>query len=182
VSQPFETGVYAESADDGALLTTGEMARRSSNTLRTVRFYEEEGILRPVRRTDGGHRLFDRRELERLMLVTDMRAAGLSLDEIKQILEVKQNSQSGGDAARLATEILARRTNELRDKLSVLTRLQEDLGQTSEIMSACMNCQDTRFPSRCESCSVISSRPTLPRSMRVLWSTTQSRPPSGSNT
>lgn len=49
----------ADSVADGALLTTGEMARQSSNTLRTVRFYEEEGILRPVRRTDGGHRLFD---------------------------------------------------------------------------------------------------------------------------
>src|SRR5690348_9179110 len=61
-------------------LTTGEMARLSNSTLRTVRFYEEEGILRPARRTEGGHRLFERTELDRLMLVTDMRMAGLSLD------------------------------------------------------------------------------------------------------
>ena len=36
------------------------MARLSMSTLRTVRFYEEEGILRPIARTDGGHRLFER--------------------------------------------------------------------------------------------------------------------------
>jgi DNA-binding transcriptional MerR regulator len=170
VNQPHENGSSAATIDDGSLLTTGEMARRSSNTLRTVRFYEEEGILRPVRRTEGGHRLFDRAELERLMLVTDMRAAGLSLDEIKQILEVKQHASTGSEAAKQATEILHRRIHELRDKLAVLARLQEDLAQTTDIMTACIDCKDTHFPSRCESCAVITSRPSLPRSMRVLWS------------
>ena len=171
MSQPHENGADADAAEDSALLTTGEMARRSSNTLRTVRFYEEEGILRPVRRTDGGHRLFDRRELDRLMLVTDMRAAGLSLDEIKQILEVKQNAQTGSEASKVAIDLLARRIDELREKLAVLARLQDDLTQTTDIMTACVTCDGTRFPSRCDTCSVITSRATLPRSMRVLWST-----------
>src|SRR3954470_13560576 len=103
--------------DDRALLTTGEMARCSNNTLRTVRFYEEEGILRPVRRTEGGHRLFQRSELDRLMLVTDMRPAGLSPDEIKQILVIKERGPSGGSPSRHATEILSRRMSELREKL-----------------------------------------------------------------
>src|SRR5512135_1014731 len=52
--------------------TTGEMARLSDNTLRTVRFYEEAGIIRPVGRTEGGHRLFERAELDRLLLVSDL--------------------------------------------------------------------------------------------------------------
>lgn len=178
MSQPFQNGVQAESADDGALLTTGEMARRSNNTLRTVRFYEEEGILRPVRRTDGGHRLFDRRELERLMLVTDMRAAGLSLDEIKQILEIKQRAPTGGDAARQATEILTRRIDELREKLSVLQRLQEDLVQTSELMAGCMECNQQHQPGRCDTCPVMAAHPSVPRSLRVLWSTQGPQRPS----
>jgi DNA-binding transcriptional MerR regulator len=135
-----------------------------------VRFYEEEGILRPVRRTDGGHRLFDEPELERLMLVTDMRSAGLSLDEIKHILEVKQRGSTGADAAKQATEILARRIDELREKLSVLARLREDLGRTTDLMAVCLECHDTTFPGRCESCPVMSG-PSLPRSMRVIWST-----------
>lgn len=151
------------------------MARRSSNTLRTVRFYEEEGILRPVRRTDGGHRLFDKRELDRLMLVTDMRAAGLSLDEIKQILEIKHQSTTGGEAARQATDILLRRISELRDKLAVLQRLQEDLLQTTDIMTACLDCNEVHAPNRCETCPVVTSQATLPRSMRVLWGTQGSR-------
>jgi DNA-binding transcriptional MerR regulator len=156
--------------DDHALLTTGEMARCSNNTLRTVRFYEEEGILRPARRTEGGHRLFEKSELDRLMLVTDMRMAGLSLDEIKQILDVKQNAACGSEAARQATRVLSLRIEELHDKLLVLTRLREDLTATSDIMSACVDCHDAKFPHSCDTCSVMTSRPTLPRSMRVLWS------------
>ena len=162
---------HATPADDaGPLLTTGEMARCSSNTLRTVRFYEEEGILRPARRTDGGHRLFPRSELDRLMLVTDMRLAGLSLDEIKNILEVKQTGLSGSEAALQATQVLSGRIEELREKLLVLTRLREDLAATADIMSACVTCHTTQFPSSCASCIVMASPATLPRSMRVLWS------------
>jgi DNA-binding transcriptional MerR regulator len=171
VSQPQQNGVHAESADDGALLTTGEMARRSNNTLRTVRFYEEEGILRPVRRTDGGHRLFDKPELEKLMLVTDMRAAGLSLDEIKHILEIKQSAPTGGDAARKAIEVLTGRIADLKEKLLVLQRLQEDLQQATEIMTGCVHCDEPHAPGRCAACPSMTQHTTLPRSLRVLWST-----------
>jgi DNA-binding transcriptional MerR regulator len=160
--------------DHGALLTTGEMARRSNNTLRTVRFYEEEGILRPLRRTEGGHRLFDPREIDRLTLVTDLRAAGLSLDEIKHILELKQRASSGGDAARTASESLARRITELREKLGVLARLQEDLSQASDAMKQCLDCHDGSFPEGCDGCHVM-RQPSLPRSMRVLWSAQNGR-------
>ena len=170
MQHPGKPHLPPPAADDGSLLTTGEMARCSNNTLRTVRFYEEEGILRPARRTDGGHRLFLRSELDRLMLVTDMRLAGLSLEEIKNILEVKQNGLSGSEAARQATQVLSGRIEELRDKLLVLTRLREDLAATTDIMTACMDCHDARFPSSCETCTVMASPATLPRSMRVLWS------------
>src|SRR5258708_38990334 len=75
--------------------TTGEMARLSNNTLRTVRFYEEAGILRPVGRTEGGHRLFERPELDRLRLVSDLREAGMSLEEIRTLLDARDKAPSG---------------------------------------------------------------------------------------
>lgn len=156
---------------EGQLLTTGEMARLSNSTLRTVRFYEEEGILRPARRTDGGHRLFERTELDRLMLVTDMRMAGLSLDDIKAILDLKKSAVSGAAAAEQATRVLAARIDELKEKLAVLNRLRDDLEETTKIVEPCMRCDDERsFPNACDTCSVMSSHPVLPRSVRVLWS------------
>ena len=79
-------GTAAPRRKDG-FLTTGDMARLSSNTLRTVRFYEEAGLLSPVQRTDGGHRLFPQSELRKLQLVSDLRAAGFSLEEIREMIE-----------------------------------------------------------------------------------------------
>jgi DNA-binding transcriptional MerR regulator len=164
----------AERPREVPLLTTGEMARLSHSTLRTVRFYEEEGILRPAKRTEGGHRLFERSELDRLMLVTDMRMAGLSLDDIKAILEVKKVASSGAEAAEEATRVLNARIEELKEKLAVLTRLRDDLSETSKIVSACLSCKDDKsFPHSCDSCAVMTAHPTLPRSVRVLWSVGQ---------
>lgn len=150
------------------------MARLSNSTLRTVRFYEEEGILRPARRTEGGHRLFERTELDRLMLVTDLRMAGLSLDDIKAILEVKKAAASGAIAAESALRVLGARIEELKEKLTVLNRLRDDLEETTRIVAGCMACQnELSFPDGCAKCSVMTTHPALPRSVRVLWSVGQ---------
>jgi DNA-binding transcriptional MerR regulator len=75
------------------------MARQSGSTVRTVRFYEEAGLIQPVQRTDGGHRLFPERELHRLRLVSDLRAAGLSLDGIRDLLDAKLGASSRPEGA-----------------------------------------------------------------------------------
>ena len=165
------------------LLTTGEMARLSNNTLRTVRFYEEEGILRPAGRTEGGHRLFEPAELDRLMLVTDLRLAGLSLDEIRQILDVKQGATSGADAARIAMRMLGARIEELGTKVAVLARLRDDLVRTAGIFAACVDCKEpTSSPSGCDACEHLAGPEQRPRSMRVLWGVGASAPPAEDST
>jgi DNA-binding transcriptional MerR regulator len=151
--------------------TTGEMARLSDNTLRTVRFYEEAGILRPVGRTEGGHRLFERSELDRLMLVSDMREAGLSLEEIRKLLETKAAAGSGPEAAKTAIEALRKYMDDLKRKVDVLTRLHGDLAHTVETASKCLSCtHQDRFPDHCRDCDTISADKPYPRALRVLWS------------
>ncbi|HTJ84309.1 MAG TPA: MerR family transcriptional regulator [Polyangiaceae bacterium] len=151
--------------------TTGDMARLSNNTLRTVRFYEEAGILTPLGRTDGGHRVFERSELERLLLVTDMREAGFSLEQIRDLLEVKQRATSGGAAATQALKSLRGHIEDLRVKVEVLNRLAADLESTAQSASACLECKNPDlFPANCKSCARISDRENVPRGMRVLWS------------
>jgi DNA-binding transcriptional MerR regulator len=152
------------------LLTTGDMARLSHNTLRTVRFYEEENILRPTLRSEGGHRLFARSELDRLLLVTDMRAAGLSLDEIKTILELRRSSKSGAQASKKASEFLEAQTGAMRKKIIVLQRLQEDFELATRVFSGCKHCEnEDRYPSQCKLCGVMRKPSDLPRTVRVLW-------------
>jgi MerR family Zn(II)-responsive transcriptional regulator of zntA len=152
------------------LLTTGDMARLSETTLRTVRFYEEAGILRPTKRTDGGHRLFAREELERLRLVIDMREAGLSLDDVRSLLELKHRASSGGEAAQGATAALQSFVVSLRAKITSLTRLCEDLDASVARAEACAGCaEEELFPHRCHECDRLVAHGPVPRGLRVLW-------------
>ena len=152
-------------------LTTGDMARLSNNTLRTVRFYEEAGILRPEKRSAGGHRLFSQRELERLQFISDLRAAGLSLEEIRDLLELKRRADDGQQAAARAVRALEKQLESIVERLALLERLRSELSRTHEILSGCRRCEDSRrFPEKCTDCTVVASQPELPQSMRVLWS------------
>ena len=146
------------------------MARLSNNTLRTVRFYEEAGILRPIGRTEGGHRLFEPSELDRLMLVSDMREAGMSLEEIRALLETKQQATTAQGASRRAVESLRKYMDDLKRKVDVLTRLHVDLSQTVESATRCLDCaHPEQFPSHCGECETIRDHQPTPRAMRVLW-------------
>lgn len=153
------------------LLTTGDMARLSDSTLRTVRFYEEENILHPTLRSEGGHRLFAESELEKLLLVTDMRAAGLSLDEIKTILSLKEASKTGAEASQRVGKFLHGQIEAMEKKVRVLQRLQQDFAQANQLFAKCNYCnnEDT-YPSECGYCGVMEEPDALPRTVRVLWS------------
>lgn len=150
--------------------TTGEMARLSNNTLRTVRFYEEAGILQPIGRTEGGHRVFEASQLERLLWISDMREAGISLEQIRALLEAKARARSGGEAAKGAAAALRGHIDELHAKMSVLSRLCADLERTLDIANGCLSCEDERlFPNQCGECGRLKERGPIPRGTRVLW-------------
>ena len=153
------------------LLTTGDMARLSNSTLRTVRFYEEEDILRPTLRSEGGHRLFTKGELEKLLLVTDMRAAGLSLEEIKTILQLRDSSKTGAHASNRVGQFLQGQIDSMRQKVQVLQRLQQDFELAAQVFAKCQYCNNEEtYPSECKFCGVMDKPTTLPRTVRVLWS------------
>ncbi len=150
------------------LLTTGDMARLSHSTLRTVRFYEEQGLLDPMTRTHGGHRLFAPCELDKLRLVSDLRAAGLGLEEVRELLALKKTQASGAKAARAVIERLGRELTQMNERAKLLTRLAAELEQSRRHLDACTGCEDPRFPDECGRCSVMSGAP-LAKALRVLW-------------
>jgi DNA-binding transcriptional MerR regulator len=152
------------------LLTTGDMARLSESTLRTVRFYEEAGLLQPVQRTEGGHRLFPRSELDKLRLVSDLRSAGFALEEIKEMLELKHGSATGGDASRLIVERLGQQIESMSGRIALLERVRADLEQARRQLSKCCGCRDARhFPDDCGSCGVMTKAERASIAVSVLW-------------
>jgi DNA-binding transcriptional MerR regulator len=88
------------SADDYARI--GELARQYGVTLRTLRFYEDKGLLAPDR--DGTTRLYTRRDVARLKLILLGRKVGFSLREVKQILDLYDPNGSNAKQLKLALD------------------------------------------------------------------------------
>ena len=152
------------------MLTTGGMARLSNSTLRTVRFYEEAGLLQPVQRTEGGHRLYGNSELRKLQLVADLRAAGFSLEDIRQLLETKQRCATGAEAAQLIVTGLDAKVVSLKKRARSLARLVAELESASHFIRRCTECDTKqRLPSICERCDVVNNARTIPSAASVLW-------------
>jgi len=152
--------------DEG--LTTGDMARLCKTTLRTVRFYEEEGLLTSQAREDGCHRKFSRAELRKLQMISDLREAGLSLQDIKMLLGLKRSCGSAENAACQMTEVLGRCIQELQERIDTLARLRNELSSTIEAIRTCRECREVTFPTRCAECDV-PNQPDASRTTELLW-------------
>lgn len=63
---------------------------RTKLSLRTVRYYEEAGLLTPVARTSGGYRLFDDDALDRLAVIKRMKPLGFTLEEMRVLLSLRE--------------------------------------------------------------------------------------------
>lgn len=66
----------------------GELAERSGLSLRTLRHYDEIGLVSASGRTDGGFRLYTERDFERLILIRRMKPLGFTLEQMAELLEI----------------------------------------------------------------------------------------------
>jgi MerR family copper efflux transcriptional regulator len=110
----------------GEYMQIGEVAERTRLSLRTIRYYEETGLVRPSTRTSGGFRLYTEADVERLALLRQAKPLGFSLDELRDLLGVLDALDSEQDLAqrgalldRLAMfrEAAQARVQALRDEL-----------------------------------------------------------------
>ncbi|MEV5012542.1 MULTISPECIES: MerR family transcriptional regulator [unclassified Streptomyces] len=72
--------------DGTGLLTIGELARVTGLTVRTIRYWSDEGALPPVARSTGGYRLYDAASVARLELIRTLRELGLGLADVRRVL------------------------------------------------------------------------------------------------
>lgn len=158
----------AEHPDCSELFTTGDMARLSESTLRTVRFYEQEGLIEPERRTQCGNRLFSERELAKLQLALDLREAGLSLQDIKDLFALKAKCDCPEEASQRMSSVLNQQIDGMQQKIAKLRRLREELAAMVSVITECKSCDERSFPVACDECDVVDRRE-LPRALRVLW-------------
>lgn len=127
-------------------LSSGEVARATGCTLRAVRFYEQQGLLAPSLVSEGGHRRYSPADLERLRLIADLRELGLSLEEIRQALDLRTASQGGAELAGRFREVLLEHLGRARRRLERLRRVKRELEAALEAVEARLTCREQGCP------------------------------------
>ena len=106
----------------------GELAEATGLSLRTIRHYDDIGLLPATTRTEGGFRVYTRSDLDRLLMIRSMKPLGFALDEMAELLElvdlVAAGAENGVERQRLQEFI--GRADEKRAKLALnLSRADE---------------------------------------------------------
>jgi DNA-binding transcriptional MerR regulator len=104
----------------------GELASRSGMTVKTLRFYEEMGLLPAVGRSQGGYRLFDTTSLRRIDFIRRLKSLGLSLEEVGRCL-------AAHDAGRLPCDEVF---HQLRRQIDLVDERMRELAQLREELEA----------------------------------------------
>ena len=102
----------------------GEVAERSGVPAKTIRFWEDQRLLPAPARTAVGYREFDPAVLERLAFIRHAQAAGLTLEHIRQVLDIRDEGQP--PCVHVAG-LIARRLAEVEARLAELARARDQL-------------------------------------------------------
>lgn len=97
------------------LWSIGELAERAAVTVKTVRFYSDQGLLPEASRSGGGHRRYGPEALERLRLIRSLRGLDLPLPEVRRVLEEEEDG-----AGRVLEDAVSGRLRALGSELRVL--------------------------------------------------------------
>lgn len=106
---------------DATTMHIGAVAERTGLSLRTLRHYDEVGLLTPSARSDGGFRLYTSADVERLLLIRRMKPLGFTLEEMANVLDTVATLQRDGDD-RAARQRLAEYIDSAEDRRDNLVR------------------------------------------------------------
>lgn len=110
----------------------GELAERAEMSLRTIRHYDEVGLLVPSGRTTGGFRVYTEQDLERLLVIRRMKPLGFTLEEMAELLRVVDGLATEDPDARAASA--ARLDEFLVDARARHAKLVERAGMAEEFI------------------------------------------------
>lgn len=110
------------------MVTIGALSKQTGCHIETVRYYERIGVLFKPPRTEGGHRLYGREHIKRLMFVRRSRELGFSLGEIRTLLKLVDGKQY---TCREVKALMEEHLGDIKKKISDLKRLQKTLADIS---------------------------------------------------
>lgn len=115
-------------------LKIGEVAKRSGLSVKTIRFYCDEGLIHPACRSTGGYRLFDNDVFAELTLIRTLKAMEIPLQDVMQILASRR---SGVCTCTSLQTTLRAKAGEIEQKIVALRNLYNELHNLLERWQDC---------------------------------------------
>lgn len=106
------------------MFQVGEVSHRLGLNPQTLYFYERIGLILSPQRTDAGYRLYRQEDVERLAFITHAKSLGLTLDEIKDILILKDERSL---TCKAVYERLSRKVQSIQETIHKLQTLHDEL-------------------------------------------------------
>lgn len=112
------------------MLTIGKVARLAAVGVDTMRFYEKEGLLRPASKSEAGYRLYNEGAVRRLNFIKHAQQCGLSLAEIRDLLELKSRDDACCNDVR---SLAVRKKLQIETKIKSLKAMSQALSELIEV-------------------------------------------------
>lgn len=152
-------------------LKIGEAARLVGIPAKTLRYYEEIGLISPAARTDSGYRLYGWRELEQIGFIRRAKLMGLSLDQIRELVEAAEEGIPSGVLRRLEG-LLEIKLEETERKMEELRAFRESLLEYRERVAIAEDGRLCRCGERGEGefcrCVTVATEGVTPPGLRVV--------------
>jgi len=106
-------------------LFIGDLSRRTDVPVKTIRYYEDFGLLSKPKRTGSDYRLYSQKDVDKLLFIKKAKELGLKLSEIKEIIRGAKNGLK--PCCCLVRDLFTKKIKEYEDKIAELNRTKKRL-------------------------------------------------------
>jgi len=147
----------------------GDVAKRLGLSLRTIRYYEELGILKPRGRTAGHFRLYTEEDVKRLEAVQSLKSLGYSLKQVQDAMRAAAHSKTGHELVTGVLSDLGKQEALAREQLRYYRQTLKSIVKASELLEKCRGCRKKPSKSHCLTCKVFASEEEVPLLFRAAF-------------
>ena len=120
----------------------GELANLLDLSPRTIRYYEEIGLLNSIKRIEGGKRVYTDKDFQRLKFIQRLKHLGLTLSEMNELEDIYQIHRTNRKVLPRLLELLDNHAGKIDERIHNLNRLKEDILNYQEKIRQKLNVED----------------------------------------
>jgi MerR family Zn(II)-responsive transcriptional regulator of zntA len=151
------------------LLKIGDFARLAGTNLRTLRYYEELGLLSPSQRSQGGFRYYRETDVNRVHMIRDLQELGLQLDRIRELISRRAEGESGQKFVARMRQALTEQDRMLAERMRSVADQRQRIQVALLKLTECQACANSPCVqnNHCEPCSTSGEH--LPEHLSALY-------------